>query len=197
VPLAQLPDNQMSFLNRHGGTVTWVVRTNGSPHGMTAAVTDALRTATRAPVGRIQSMEDVSSQSTAGTRFQLSVMTLFGAAALLLAALGVYGVTSYSVQRRTREIGVRQALGATPAAIRRSVLRRGLTFTIAGIAVGIAIAVGVARMLSNFLFGVTPHDPLVFVLVPCALSVVALAAVWLPARRATQVDLVTALRRDL
>jgi putative ABC transport system permease protein len=196
VPLAQLPDNEMSFMNRHGGTLTWVVRTSGSPHAMTAAVSEALRTATGAPVGRIQSMEDVSSQSTASTRFQLSLMTLFGGAALLLAALGVYGVTSYSVQRRTREIGVRQALGATPAAIRRTVLGRGLSFTFAGIALGVAGAFGLARLLSTFLFGITPHDTLVFVLAPCALSVVALTAVWLPARRATRVDLVTALRAE-
>jgi predicted permease len=196
VPLAQLPDNQMSFLNRHGGTMTWVVRTSGSPSAMAAAVTGALRASTAASPGRVQSMEDVSSRSTAGTRFQLSLMTLFGGAALLLAALGVYGVTSYSVQRRTREIGVRQVLGATPGSIRRTVMARGLTFTLAGVIIGVVIAFGLARMLSRFLFGVTPDDPLVFVLVPCVLGVVALAAVWLPARRATRVDLVTALRID-
>jgi len=196
VPLAQLPDNEMAFFSRAGAALTWVVRTSQAPDVMTASVVEALRKSTKAPVARIRSMQEVSALSTAGTQFEVWLMTLFGWAALLLAALGVYGVVSYSVQQRAREIGVRLALGATPSTIQRMVLGRSIGFTMVGIAIGIAAAFGLARVLARFLFGIAPHDAMVFAIVPCALSLVALIAVWLPARRAARVDPVTALRAE-
>jgi predicted permease len=196
VPLAQLPDVEMAFLNRNSAVMTWLVRTHGAPHLAAGAVQQALRGTTDAPVARVQSLQDIASLSTVGAQFRIWLMMLFAGAALILAAIGIYGVASYSVQRRTREIGVRLALGATPDGIRGFVLKRGFRSTAAGLFCGLAVAFALARVLARFLFAVDPRDPFVFTFVPCVLAIVALAAVWLPARRATRVEPVRALRMD-
>ena len=123
-------------------------------------------------------------------------MTIFGGCALLLAAVGVYGLIAYSVQQRTAEIGIRMALGADSRAVRRMVLGQGMSLAMAGIALGLASAYGLARLLAGFLFGVTPHDPAVFIVVPLILAVVAFLAVWLPARHATRISPMMALRTE-
>jgi putative ABC transport system permease protein len=123
-------------------------------------------------------------------------MTLFGAVALLLAAVGLYGVMSYSVQQRRREIGIRMALGASAAQVRRLVLTQGMTLAAAGVAIGIALALGSSRLLAGFLFGVGAHDHVVFVTAPILLVAIAFAAVWIPARNATSVDPMLALRSE-
>ena len=196
VPLAQLPDVEMAFLNRNSAAVTWMVRTSGAPHLVDDAVQQALRRATDAPVARMRSLEEIAALSTVGTQFRIRLMTLFAGSALLLAAIGIYGVASYSVQRRTREIGVRVALGATPEGIRRLVLMLGLRSTAIGLVAGLIVAFAFARVLARFLFAVDPRDPFVFAIVPCVLALVALTAVWLPARRATRIEPVRALRMD-
>jgi ABC-type antimicrobial peptide transport system permease subunit len=141
-------------------------------------------------------MEDVVSLSVSRQRFNMVVMTVFGGAALLLAAIGVFGLIAYSVQHRTQEIGIRLALGAETHRVQNMVVFQGMRITAVGIGVGLIAAWGLAQVLAGFLFGVEARDPLVFVTVPIALGLVALAAVWIPARRASRVDPQVALRYE-
>ncbi|MFN2564853.1 MAG: FtsX-like permease family protein, partial [Gemmatimonadaceae bacterium] len=129
-------------------------------------------------------------------RLPMTLMTAFATLALVLAAVGVYGVMSYVVTARTREFGVRMALGAPRGAVLRLVVRQGLVTAATGLALGLAAAAAATRFLSGFLFGVRPLDPLTFGAVPALLLLVALVACWLPARRATRVDPMSALRTD-
>ena len=123
---------------------------------------------------------------------------IFGAVArnVLLAVIGIYGLTAYSVQQRTQEIGIRLALGAAPPTVRNMILGQGLGTALAGVGIGLVTAFALARVLASFLFGVTARDPVVFLTVPVLLTVVALIGVWLPARRAASVDPVIALRTE-
>jgi ABC-type antimicrobial peptide transport system permease subunit len=123
-------------------------------------------------------------------------MTVFGSVALLLAGIGIYGLMAYSVQQRTQEIGIRLALGADTTDVRRMVVFQGMRLALAGVAIGIAAAFGLTRLMAAFLFGVDAKDPAVFTAVAVLLSLVSLLAVWLPARRATRVDPVLALRTE-
>ena len=113
---------------------------------------------------------------------------------LLLAAIGIYGLMAYSVQQRTQEIGIRMALGALASDVRNMVVFQGMRLAIVGVVIGIAAAFGLARVIASFLYGVQARDPGVFIAIPVLLSLVALLAVWLPARRAARVDPVIALR---
>jgi ABC-type antimicrobial peptide transport system permease subunit len=124
------------------------------------------------------------------------LMTVFGMSALLLAAIGIYGLMAYSVEQRTQEIGIRLALGAETGRVRRMIVAQGMTLAAIGVVVGIASALGLTRFMANLLFGVQARDPLVFVGIPLALTAVALVAVWLPAQRVTRVDPLTALRYE-
>jgi ABC-type antimicrobial peptide transport system permease subunit len=124
------------------------------------------------------------------------LMTVFGVCALLLAAIGIYGLMAYSVEQRTQEIGIRLALGADVASVKRMIVRHGMILTVVGIIVGLASAFGLARLMQSMLFGVTARDPLVFAGVPLVLVFVAFVAVWLPARRASRVDPMVALRYE-
>jgi len=129
-------------------------------------------------------------------RFNMLVMTAFGCSALLLAAIGIYGLMAYMVQQRTQEIGIRLALGAEATQLRNRFVRQGMSLALTGVVIGLGAAWGVSRLMESLLFGVKPRDPVVFVIVPLALSAVALLSVWLPARRALRVDPATALRHD-
>jgi ABC-type antimicrobial peptide transport system permease subunit len=120
----------------------------------------------------------------------------FGLLALVLASVGIYGVISYSVTQRTREIGVRMALGAGPAEILGMVLRNGLLLTLAGVGFGLAAGLGLTRLIQSLLFGVSPTDPATFVIVPLLLTAVAALACLIPARRAARVDPIVALRYE-
>ena len=196
VPLAQLPDAEMGFLNRAGFSLTWVVRTSVPPHTVAEAVREELRSSSGQPVTRIRSMDDISLASTARQRFETTLMTLFGVSALLLAALGVYGVVSYAVQQRRRELGIRLALGSTARDVRRAVLVQGMKPTALGIVLGVGAAFGLAGTLSGFLYGVMPHDGVTFLTVPVTLAAVALAATWLPAARAARIDPAQLVREE-
>jgi putative ABC transport system permease protein len=136
----------------------------------------------------------VVSTSRSRQRFNMLLMTIFGCSALLLAAIGIYGLMAYSVEQRTQEIGIRLALGAEKRTVRNMVVFQGLRLALVGVVVGLASAFGLARLVASLLFGVKTWDPLVFASVPILLALVALAAVWFPAGRASRVDPVIALR---
>ena len=141
-------------------------------------------------------MEETLSRSTAAGDFNTLVLTIFGCAALLLAAIGIYGLMAYSVAQRAQEIGIRLALGAESSHIRNLVVIQGLRPALAGVVCGLAAALGLTRLIVSFLFGVKAWDPLVFFVVPAILVGVALVAVWLPAMRASPVDPIHALRYE-
>jgi ABC-type antimicrobial peptide transport system permease subunit len=176
--------------------MAWVVRTRTDPAGLSKAIQDALQQATGLPVSQVQSMNEVVSLSTSRQRFNMWLMTLFGGVALLLAAIGIYGLMAYSVAQRQQEIGIRVALGAQLSAVRRMVIRQGMTLAIIGTAAGVGAAFGLARFITDFLFQTGKWDPVVFTGVPIALLIVAFAAVWFPSARATLVDPVKALRAE-
>ena len=146
------------------------------------------------PVTRVATMDDLIGRSVGLQRLLAWLLGVFAALAAGLAALGTYGVVAYSVQRRTREMGIRLALGADIPRLRNMVLWEGCRLAGAGLVIGVVSALGVTRFISSYLFGVAPRDPVVFTLIPLALGAVALASVWLPARRATRVDPIVALR---
>jgi len=139
-------------------------------------------------------MNEIEARNTARQRFNMLLLTIFGAAGLLMAAIGVYGVMSYSVQQRTQELGIRMALGAQASSIRNMVIRQGMTLALIGVILGIGGAFWLTHFLASFLFGVKALDPTAFIVTPLLLSGVALIAIWIPARRATQVDPMTSLR---
>jgi putative ABC transport system permease protein len=128
------------------------------------------------------------------TKIGAMLFGTFGAVAILLSFLGVYGLKAYSVARRTREIGIRMALGATARDVVKMIVGEGARIAMVGLAIGLVLAVGVGKLAGKFLYGVTGADPITFTLIPIALAAVALIACWLPARRATRVNPMTALR---
>ena len=194
VPAAQVTDG-MTALNARIVPMRWVVRTKGDPRQLINAITEQLRQASGGfPVAHVRTMDEVVSRSTSRQTFNMLLLTIFGAVALILAAIGVYGLMAFTVQQRTQEMGIRMALGADRAAIRKLVVWHGMRLTLVGVAVGIAAAFGLSRLIATFLFGVKPWDPAVFVAVPVILSAVALLAVWLPATRAAKLDPMQALR---
>jgi predicted permease len=195
VPNGQVPD-ALNALNVRITPVAWVVRTRSEPYGFSTAIQEQLRQASGLPVSEVRSMEDVVSRSISRQRFNVILMSVFGTAALALAAIGIYGLMAYSVAQRTREIGIRMALGAEAAGVRRMVIFQGMRLALIGVAVGLAAAFGVTRLMASFLFGVEARDPAVFVGMPILLAIVSSLAVWLPARRASTVDPLVALRYE-
>jgi putative ABC transport system permease protein len=194
VPQAQVTDG-MTALNARIGPVVWLVRTHTEPHQFISAVSEQLRQASGGfPVARVRPMDDVVVNSTARQSFNMLLLTIFGAAALILASIGIYGLMAYSVQQRTQEMGIRMALGADRKKIRNLVVWQGMQLAIAGVIVGVCAAFGLTRLIASFLFGVKSWDPIVFVTVPVILAAVALLAVWLPATRASRLDPMEALR---
>jgi putative ABC transport system permease protein len=193
IPQAQVPD-AANALNVRLSPIAWVVRTQGEPRTVSQAVEEQLRQATGLPVSDIRSMNEVVSLSTSRQRFNMWLMTVFGVSALLLAAIGVYGLMAYSVEQRTHEIGIRLALGAQVDQVKNMVVLQGMRLALAGILIGVAVAFGLARFLEAFLFGVEVRDPLVFFGVPLLLGLVALLAAWLPARQASRIHPMTAFR---
>ncbi len=194
VPQAQVTDG-MTALNANIGPVVWLVLTHGDPHQVAAAVAEQLRQASGGfPVARVRSMEQVVVQSTAREDFNMLLLTIFGASALILAAIGIYGLMAYSVQQRTQEMGIRMALGADRATIRNLVVWHGMRLALIGVVIGLGAAFGLTRLIASFLFGVKIYDPTVFIAVPVILTSVALVAVWMPATRASRLDPMQALR---
>ncbi len=195
IPQAQVPD-LANALNVRLSPMAWVVRTHAEPLSMSNAIQEQLRQATGLPVSNIRPMSEVVSRSISRQQFNMWLMTVFGAAALLLAAIGIYGLMAYSVEQRTQELGIRLALGAQAAQVKNLVVFQGMRLTIVGVVIGGAASYWLARLIASLLFGVTAHDALVFAGVPVLLVFVALLAVWIPARRASRVDPIIALRYE-
>jgi ABC-type antimicrobial peptide transport system permease subunit len=148
------------------------------------------------PVHRVTPMPERVERALAGRRFAMTALVLFAAVALVLAAVGTYGVISYLVRQGTRDLGVRLALGATPGAILRLVVRRGVALAAAGIGAGIAGALLLGRVLEGLLYGVAASDPVTLTATSVGLAAVALLACWLPARRAAAIDPARTLKTD-
>jgi len=189
IPYVKLPF--ASFL------VTFVIRTSSNPTDVAAAVRRAVWDVDRdQPVTQVRSMENVISESLWWERVSGLTLGIFAAISLLLAAVGIYGVFSYTVTQRTHEIGIRTALGASRADILKMVVGEGLLLTLTGVGAGIVAALALTRLLASLLYGVRPRDPLTFVALSLLLTAVAVLASYFPARRATKVDPIEALRYE-
>ncbi len=196
VPIAQVADGYAAAYAVIQ-PLFWIVRTHGDPHQVIAAVSEQLRVASGGfPVAHTRTMDEVMGRSTARQRFNMLLLTIFGAVALVLSAIGIYGLMAYSVAQRTQEMGIRMALGADRAKIRKLVMWQGMRLALAGVGLGIGAAFGLTRLLSTFLFGVEPWDPAVFVSAPLVLTAIALLAAWLPANRAARLDPMQALHEE-
>jgi hypothetical protein len=172
-------------------------RTTGDPAALSATLRSIVRGASTAGiVDQVATMEARLMQGLARQRLYVLLLDGFAAFALLIAVIGLFGGLSYGVAQRTREIGVRTALGATPRQIMRLVLKQGGAMTLAGLVIGLGAAAATGRYLNAFLFGVAPIDPLTFGIVGAAISVTALVACAIPARRAARIDAIEALRRS-
>ncbi|HEV2689089.1 MAG TPA: FtsX-like permease family protein, partial [Bryobacteraceae bacterium] len=179
-------------------TVTFVVR---SERAGTAGLLDAVRQAvwsvnSSLPLATVRTMREVYDRSLARTSFTLVMLAIAGSMALVLGIIGIYGVISYAVSQRRREIGIRLALGAQPGELKRAFVRYGLILAGIGVAIGLGAAAGLMRLMKSLLFGISPLDPVTYVAVPVVLVVAAVLASYLPARRAAAVDPVEALRAE-
>jgi predicted permease len=195
IPQPQVPD-AVNELNVKITPVAWVVRTKVPPLSVSAQVQEVLRQSTGLPVADVRGMDEVVTRSTSRERFNMLLMSVFGASALLLSAIGIYGLMAYSVEQRTQEIGIRLALGADVGQVRGMILKQGMLLAVIGIAIGIGGAFYLARFVESFLFQVRVWDPAVFITAPLILGTVALCATWIPALRASRVDPVDALRGE-
>lgn len=191
-PTAYLSSRQYAF-----GIMTYVVRTTADPARMAPAAVRVIRDIDpQLPVTAVRTLEDVFAESIARPRLTAVAMSVFAAAALLLAALGVYGIVAYSVSQRTREFGIRVALGARPAQIVHMVVGQNLRVVGLGLALGLLCAIPATRLLRGLLFEVGPNDPVTFVAIGATLTLVALVASYLPARRGTRIDPIVTLKAE-
>jgi len=189
IPHAQwpFPDSDMTF----------VLRTAGPPANLAPVARQAIHSldATQ-PVSRVMPLEGYVGLSVQGRRFALVLIGAFAAIALLLSVVGIYGVTAYTVAQRTREIGIRMALGAQRSEVLGLLLQQGLLLILAGIVLGVAASLALTGFLASMLFDVKPTDPMTFALVVAFLVCIAILAYWIPARRAMRVDPMVALRYE-
>jgi putative ABC transport system permease protein len=192
-PQMYLPHTQRGFFPSDD----LVVKTDVDPASMAATVRNAVWEIDRdQPVSNIRTMEEILLESIARQRFSMLLLAIFAAVALALAAVGIYGVMSYSVAQRTHEIGIRMALGAQTGAVLKLAVGYGLKLVIAGVALGLIAAFALTRVMATLLYGVTATDPATFALISLLLICVAALASYIPARRATKVDPIIALRYE-
>jgi predicted permease len=196
IPQSQMPEGLTALANSVI-PLAWAIRTAADPMSHRLAVERELHLVDgQMPVSRVRTMEQVLSEAVSRQRFNMVLLGIFAAVALVLAALGIYGVMSYSVQQRTQEIGIRMALGGSRGRMLALVMGQGMKLVGIGVALGLALAYGATRLLASLLFGVKASDPLTFAAVAAILSAAALVAAYVPARRATAVDPVVALRYE-
>lgn len=191
-PTAYLSSRQYAF-----GIMTYVVRTDSDPATIAPAAVRVIREIDPLlPVSAVRPLDEVFADSIARARLTASAMSIFAGAALLLAALGVYGIVAYSVAQRSREFGIRVALGAKPVQIIRMVVGQNLRIVLMGVILGIAVAIPATRLLRGLLFNVQPNDPATFIAIGVTLPVVAIVASYLPARRGTRIDPIVTLKSE-
>jgi putative ABC transport system permease protein len=191
-PMAYWPHPELSY-----PFMTLVIRTRGEATNIAGAAGTVIHTLDpQQPISEITTMERLLAKSIARSRFNTVLLAVFALVALALAAVGTYGVMSYSVTQRTHEIGIRMALGAGAFDVLQLVLRRGVALAVVGVLIGLAGAFGLTRLMTSLLFEVKPTDAFTFAAVPLSLVVIALVACWIPARRATKVDPLVALRYE-
>lgn len=196
VPVTQVPSALMLNVRQYVAT-NFVLRTAGDPLSLSASVKkEMLGLDPTLPVKNVRSMEQVLSKSIAHERFHMSLLGLFAGTGLVLAAVGIYGVISYSVMQRTHEMGIRIALGARGSDVLKLVVGQGMVLVLIGVSLGLGVAFAVTRVMVGLLYGVSATDPVTFIAISLLLSVVALLACYIPARRATRVDPMVALRYE-
>jgi predicted permease len=177
--------------------LSWAIRTAADPTALTSAIQRELQAVdSQLPIAKIRTMEQVVSESTARQNFNMLLLSIFAGLALLLAAIGIYGLMSYTVEQRTQEIGIRMALGAGRGDMLKLIVRQGMLLAGIGVAIGLGAAFGLARLLASLLFGVKTTDPFTYAAVALILTSVALFATYVPARRATKIDPLIALRYE-
>ena len=194
VPLDQVDDRFLASVRVWLQSLTWSVRTRTAPGSILPKIPGAIRDAAGLPVSRIRPMEQIVADSTAHDAWQTELLAAFAFGAMLLAAIGLHGMLAYSIEQRTFEFGVRLAVGANAAQLRRMVLLDGMRHAGAGILIGSGGAFALARLMRALLFGVRPYDPVVFAAVPVLLGLVTLGAGYLPSRRISAIDAAAALR---
>ena len=174
-----------------------VVRTHGDPTSIAPAARSVIQTLdSEQPIADVRTMQSLLADSVARARFNTLLLTVFAAVALVLAAVGIYGVMSYAVTQRTHELGLRMALGAQRSHVLSLIVRQGMMMATAGVGIGLVAAFAVTRILATLLYGISATDPLTFLAIALLLTGVALLACYLPARRATRVDPMVALRYE-
>jgi predicted permease len=195
VPLSQVRDSYMELNNRFM-PLRWLARTRVAPFSLSAPIQHVFQETADLPVTHIRSMDQIVSQSTASNQFNTLLLGVFAFFAILLAAIGLYGLMAYSVQQRTLEFGIRLALGADFPGLRNMIVRQAMTLAAIGIVIGLAAAWGVTRLMATLLFNVKPTDPVIFGSVAALLAAVAFLAAYIPAQRALRIDPVIALRYE-
>jgi predicted permease len=196
IPQTQVADGLTKLANSII-PLSWIIQTAGDPSSLSAAIQHEMQSVdSQLAASKIRSMDQVISESTARQNFNMLLLTIFGGLALLLAAIGIYGLMSYTVEQRTQEIGIRMALGAGRGDMLKSVMRQGMLLSGIGVVIGLAASFGLNRFLGTLLFGVKATDPITYAAVAVILISVALLATYIPARRATQIDPMIALRYE-
>ncbi len=192
-----MEQQQTRVLIYNASTFNLVIRTASDPLAMAGAVRSIFREMDpEVPVGGVGTVEQLVAESISRERFSMLLLAIFAAVALTLAAIGIYGVMSYTVAQRTHELGIRMALGADASAVRALVVRQGMNIAGIGLVIGVGLAVGMTRLLEGLLYGVSVTDPAIFAGVAVLLGVVALVSNYIPAFRASRCDPLVALREE-
>jgi putative ABC transport system permease protein len=189
-----VPDRFWPLLANGSG---WVARTSGAPAGVVSALREAeAKVDDTAVIYNTQPLQEIVANSIGKQRLAMILLSVFSTLALVLSAVGIYGVISYLTGQRTHEIGIRVALGASASDVLSMIVREGMRITLIGVGIGVAAALGLTRLIAKIIYGVSASDPLTFTSVAVLLSGVALLACYIPARRATRVDPIIALRYE-
>jgi putative ABC transport system permease protein len=196
IPQSQVPD-ALTQLANSVIPLSWCFRSASDPDSLRSAIQREFQAVDgQMPISKVRTMEQVIADNVSRQNFNMLLLSILAGIALVLAAIGIYGLMSYSVEQQTKELGIRMALGAGKSEVLKLMLKQGMTPACIGVAAGLAIAYGLTRLLATLLYGVRASDPLTFAMVAVALTAVALFATYVPARRAARVDPLVALREE-